>query len=85
MAHAQVVFHDPYCKTAKWKGKEVLSVELSEKEIKSCDAVIITTLHTKNVEYKLILDNAKIVFDTKNAVVSALGKEALQAENLYRL
>lgn len=45
--HAQVVFHDPYCKTAKRKGKEVSSVELSEEEIKSCDAVIITTLHKK--------------------------------------
>ncbi len=83
--HTQVVFHDPYCKTAKWKGTEVASVELSQEEIKSCDAVVITTLHTKNVDYKLILDNAKAVFDTKNAISSALGKEAVEAENLYRL
>ncbi len=83
--HAQVVFHDPYCKTACWKGKEVASVELSEEEIKSCDAVVITTLHTKNVDYQLVIDNVDIIFDTKNAVASALGKEALEAENLYRL
>jgi len=83
--HAQVVFHDPYCKTAKWKGKEVASVELSEEEIKSCDAVIVTTWHKYKVDYKLILDNAGIIFDTKNAIVSVLGKEAVEAENLYRL
>lgn len=83
--HAQVVFHDPYCKTAKWKGKEVESVELSEEEIKSCDAVIVTTWHKNKVDYKLVLDNASVVFDTKNAVASVLGKEALAAKNLYRL
>ena len=83
--HAQVVFHDPYCKTAKWKGKEVASVELTEEEIKSCDAVVVTTWHKYKVDYKLILDNAKVVFDTKNAISSALGQEAVEAENLYRL
>ena len=83
--HAQVVFHDPYCKTAKWKGNEVASVELLEEEIKSCDAVVITTWHKYKVDYKLVLDNASVVFDTKNAIVSVLGKEALAAKNLYRL
>jgi len=83
--HAQVVFHDPYCKTTKWKGKKVASVELTEEEIKSCDAIIVTTWHKNNVDYKMVLDNASVVFDTKNAVASVLGKEAVEAENLYRL
>ena len=83
--HAQVVFHDPYCKKTKWKGKEVASTELSHAEIKSCDAIVVTTWHKNNVDYQLVIDNASVVFDTKNAVASVLGKEALEAKNLYRL
>lgn len=83
--HAQVVFHDPYCKTAKWKGKEVLSIELSEEEIKSCDAVIITTLHTQNVDYNLVIENAAIVFDTKNAIESVNKIKIDTKKNIYRL
>lgn len=83
--HALVVYHDPYCKKAKWKGKEVTSVELSQDEIKSCDAVIVTTWHKNNVDYKLVLDHAKILFDTKNTVVSVLAIDPKDAKNLYRL
>lgn len=82
---AHVVFHDPYCQTVKWKGKEVTSVDLSEDEIKSCDAVVVTTWHKNKVDYKMVLDNANVVFDTKNAIASVLGKEAVEAKNLYRL
>lgn len=83
--HAQVVFHDPYCKTAKWKGTEVVSVDLSVEEIKSCDAVIITTLHTKNVDYNLVIENASIVFDTKNAIESVNKLKIGTKEKIYRL
>lgn len=83
--HAQVIYYDPCCKTINWKDKEIASTELSSKVIKSCDAVVITTLHTKNVDYKLVIENASIVFDTKNAVASVLDKEVVDAENLYRL
>lgn len=83
--HAQVVFHDSYCKTAKWKGKEVASVDLSEDEIKSCDAVVITTLHTKNVDYNLVIEKAAIVFDTKNAIESVNKIKIDTKKNIYRL
>lgn len=83
--HAQVIYHDPYCKTVCRNGKEVMSTELTSDVVRSCDAVVITTLHTKNVDYKMVLDNVKIVFDTKNAMGSVLVKEALEAENIYKL
>ena len=79
------MFHDPYCKTAKWKGNEVASVELSQEEIKSCDAVVITTLHTKNVDYNLVIENAAIVFDTKNAIESVNKLKIVNKKNIYRL
>ena len=82
---ANVIYHDPYCKTAKWKGKIVESTELTTETVASCDAVVITTWHKHNVDYKMVVDNAKVLFDTKNAVVSVLGEEALAHKNLYRL
>jgi nucleotide sugar dehydrogenase len=83
--HADVVFHDPYCKTVKWKGACVGSVELTKEEIKSCDAVVITTLHTKNVDYNLVIDNAKVVFDTKNAIESVSKMKIGTEMNIHRL
>lgn len=81
---AEVVYHDPYCETVSWKGEEIASVELTAEIIQSVDAVLITTLHKKNVDYKLIVDNAKIIFDTKNAIESVLGKTA-KAAKIYKL
>lgn len=82
---AKVVYHDPYCKSAKWKGGIVGSTDLTAANVASCDAVVITTLHTRNVDYRMILDNAKIIFDTKNAIVSAIGIAQRDVPNLYRL
>ena len=82
---AKVVFHDPYCRSAKWKGGIVNSVPLTPETIADCDAVIVTAWHKHNVDYKMLADNAKILFDTKNAVVSALGKDVLKNRNYYRL
>ena len=82
---AKVIYHDPYCTTAKWKGNAVESAELTAETISACDAVVVTTWHKHNIDYKLVLDNAKILFDTKNAVVSALGESTLSAANYSRL
>ena len=82
---AKVIYHDPYCTTAKWKKNIVESTELTAETISACDAVVVTTWHKHNIDYKLVLDNAKILFDTKNAVVSALGESTLSAANYSRL
>lgn len=83
--HAQVIYHDPYCKKVNWKGNEVASVELSPEVVKSCDAVLITTLHTKKVDYQLVTDNTDIIFDTKNALEFSLKTKADKSKNIYKL
>ena len=82
---AKVEYYDPYCKNAKWKNSAIESVNLTPNIVASYDAVVITTWHKHNIDYRMVLDNANILFDTKNAVVSVLGEEALKNANLYRL
>ena len=82
---AMVIYHDPYCHSAKWKDNVVNATELTPDNVSSCDAVVVTTWHKHNVDYQMVLDNAKILFDTKNAIVSVLGEEALNSKRLYRL
>ena len=82
---ARVEYYDPYCKNTKWKNSIVESVVLTPDLVASYDAVVVTTWHKHNVDYQMVLDNAKILFDTKNAIVSVLGEEALNSKHLYRL
>lgn len=63
---AIVEYYDPYVPHLKWKGKIYDSKNLTKDKIREKDIVIITTAHT-NVDYNLIVDNARLVFDTKNA------------------
>ena len=86
---ADVIYHDPYCKNVVRKvgraSMPVCSTPLTPEILSLCDAVVITTWHKHNVDYQMVLDNTRVVFDTKNAVVSFLGEEALAHKNLYRL
>ena len=82
---AKVIYHAPYCHSAKWKDNIVNATELTPDNVSSCDAVVVTTWHKHNVDYQMVLDNAKILFDTKNAIVSVLGEDALNSKRLYRL
>ena len=66
--NAVVSYYDPYISEFIYKGKEYVSLKnINEKEIKSKDIVVITTDHNK-VNYKLIVKNAKAVFDTRNVI-----------------
>ena len=82
---ATVLYHDPYCGSVKWKDSIIKSTPLTTETIEQCDAVLVTTWHKHKVDYKILLDKAQVVFDTKNAVVSVLGEEALANKKLYRL
>jgi len=65
---AIVSYYDPYITKFINNGKEYKSLkELSEKELKEKDIVIITTDHSK-VDYKIVAKNAVAVFDTRNAM-----------------
>jgi len=65
---AIVSYYDPYIPKFINNGKECKSLkELTAKEIKEKDIIIITTAHSK-VDYKMIAKSAKAIFDTRNAI-----------------
>lgn len=63
---AIIEFYDPFVSQFKLKDKTYESISLTEEKIREKDIIIITTAHT-NVNYKMFVENAKLIFDTKNA------------------
>ncbi len=63
---AEVLYHDPYCPFVKRHGVMVPSVALEAEFLQGCDAVVVTTAHTRKVDYDLVRQHAPLVFDTKN-------------------
>ena len=65
---ATVEFFDPYIPEYKHRGEIFRGIEKIEDNIVSkFDLIIITASHS-NVDYNMVNDNAKAVFDTKNAM-----------------
>lgn len=66
---AEVVYFDPWIPKFKYhNGEEMEGLkELTADIIKSADIVVITAAHT-NVDYDLVSENAKLIFDAKNAM-----------------
>jgi len=63
---ADVSYHDPYVPKFHEDGHEYSSVELTDKEIASADAVVIVTDHS-SVNYQRVVELAAVVVDTRNA------------------
>lgn len=65
---AEVKYYDYYNPSFRdERGGTVYSLkELTKKDINDADLVVITTDHT-NLDYEMIAENAKYIFDTKNA------------------
>ena len=74
---ADVVYHDPYVLEYDYDGHELERVELTTDEIKHADAVLILTAHTE-VDYALVAEHAKLVFDTRNAMKDLTGEHILR-------
>jgi len=79
---AIVSYYDPYVPNFTRGGKEYKSESLTPELVKKMDAVIITTAHRSGVDYKMVLENAHLVFDTKN-ITKNLPPEI--KKNLYLL
>jgi len=62
---ARISYSDPLIPYLKLKGLDLESVSLSAKKIKEFDACIIATDHSQ-VNYALLLKNAKLIFDSRN-------------------
>ncbi len=78
---AMVEYHDPYIPTLKThEGAEMRSVPDLMAAVHAADCVVITTNH-KTYDYNLILDAAKFIFDSRNA----LGKMGKDSPKVVRL
>ena len=68
--YAEVDFYDPYIKKYKKNGRENTGLDKIDGEtVMAYDLVVITTAHT-TVDYRMVQENAKAVFDTKNVMKS---------------
>ncbi len=65
---AQVSYYDPYVPRLETRhlAQALISTRLSPETIASSDAVVIVTDHG-NIDYKMILEHARLVVDTRNA------------------
>jgi len=79
---AEVNYSDPYIpvlpKTRKYKF-DMVSVELTEENIKNYDVVLLSTDHD-DFDYKFIAEHAQLIVDTRNA----FGNRELKTENIYK-
>ena len=65
-AGAKLHYNDPYVPHIKWDGDTLHSTKLTAALIKKADLTVILTDHS-NYDYQWIVDNSKLVFDTRNA------------------
>lgn len=82
---ADVIYHDPYCKSAKRKDRIFRSHALDEELLKNVDAVVVTTAHTRGVDYRMVVEAAPLVLDTKNIVAKSTGIDPASYPGLHIL
>lgn len=64
---AKVLYHDPYIPQVIIDGEQYRSVKLAPEVVRESDLVLITTDHS-GVDYGMIVENARSIYDTKNAL-----------------
>lgn len=79
---AQVIYNDPYIPKISGMRQhkiDMKSTDLTAKLLSKVDCVIIVTAHSK-YNYKWIVNNAKLIIDTRNAIGSGLrSKKVIKA------
>ena len=75
---SQVQFYDPFIKEFTEKGQIMTGLnELTAEKLNSVDLVVITTAHT-TVDYDFVQQNARFIFDTKNAMKNVKNRENIE-------
>lgn len=69
---AKVEYHDPLVPVFDIEGMSFSSAKLTKETLNSIDCVVIVTDHS-GVDYKFIVDNSKLIVDTRNALNSFKG------------
>lgn len=73
-----VTYYDPYVPKYRYKGQWYEGVaSINPKMVEEFDIVIVTSGHTK-IDYDMIAQNAKVVFDTKNAMKNVKNREKIK-------
>jgi UDP-N-acetyl-D-glucosamine dehydrogenase len=69
---ARISYHDPYVPEIEQASGALRSVELTTSALKAADCVVIVTNH-RQIDYGMILSNARLVIDTRNATKGIAG------------
>ncbi len=64
---ADVTYHDPHVPHFREHGLDMTCVPLTREALRNADLVLVLTDHT-SVDYALVAKEAKVVFDTRNAM-----------------
>lgn len=75
---ANVSFYDPWVPEYRYKGEAKVSLpELTQQALSDADLVMVTCAHT-NVDYDFVQQNAKAIFDTKNAMKAVVVRDNIE-------
>ena len=75
---AEVEFYDPWISKYKYKGEIHEGLEkIDEKIVANSDIVIFTAAHS-NFDYDMISKNAKVIFDTRNAMKNVKNRDNIE-------
>lgn len=75
---AEVEFYDPWISKYKYKGEIHEGLEkIDEKIVADSDIVIFTAAHS-NFDYDMISKNAKVIFDTRNAMKNVKNRDNVE-------
>jgi len=78
---ASTIVVDPYVERFLFNNVEISTHELTEDLCKWADIAIITTAHKNKIDYRMLVENCRLVFDTKNI----LKNFGLKGENVFVL
>lgn len=75
---ANVEFYDPWISEYKYKGEMHQGLaSIDEKKVQEADIVIFTAAHS-NFDYDMIAKNAKMIFDTRNALKNVANRDNIE-------
>lgn len=75
---AEVDYYDPWIAEYRENGETVKGIpEITPEIVAGYDLVMITTAHS-NVDYEMVQQNAKAIFDTKNVTKNLKNKENIE-------
>ncbi|MFP4458506.1 MAG: nucleotide sugar dehydrogenase [Candidatus Zixiibacteriota bacterium] len=72
-----ISYHDPFVDAIRWTGDSLKrNTPLDDKNIADYDCILIATDHT-DIDYKMIFEKAKYIFDTRNVFAKHIPHEEL--------